>query len=617
MADAPGGELQKGLKQRHLTMIAIGGVIGAGLFVGSGAVINEVGPAAFLTYAVTGVLIVMVMRMLGEMATSNPSTGSFADYARKALGGWAGFSVGWLYWYFWVIVVGFEAVAGAKLLQRWVGLPLWVLALALMLLMTATNLFSVKSYGEFEYWFASIKVFAIVAFLLLGGLYVLGLWPGRSADFSNLTAHGGFLPNGPFAIFSGIVVVIFSMVGAEIATIAAAESADPGRAIAKATNSVVLRISIFFVGSIFLLAVILPWNSQQIGSSPYVSAFAQMGIPGAADIMNAVVLTAVLSCLNSGLYTASRMLFVLAARREAPLRLITVNGRGVPVWAILFSTVVGFLCVIAAYVSPDTVFLFLLNSSGAIILFVYVLIGVSQYVLRRRTPDGQLQVKMWAFPVLTLLTIAGMLGVLVSMGVKSDTRSQLVLSLVSFAVVVLLYLVVARRNRNVPAEASAAERAAAAAPHRVLIVANETVGADDLLAEVRRFASDRDAEFFVCVPANPVDTGQAEHKGAVYLWEATRRAAQERLDTTLEILRGDGLRAEGAVGDYRPMVAMDEAVARFRPDGIVISTHPEERSAWLRQDLVRRADEKYSVPVEHVVSHVPAGVGGPDPAPGS
>src|SRR5689334_18784967 len=189
-------ELQRGLHQRHLTMIAIGGVIGAGLFVGSGVVINDVGPAAFLTYAATGVLIVMVMRMLGEMATTNPSTGSFADYARSALGGWAGFSVAWLYWYFWVIVVGFEAVAGAKILQRWVGLPLWVLALVLMILMTATNLFSVRSYGEFEYWFAGIKVFAICAFLVLGACFVLGLWPGRSADFSNLTAHGGFFPNG-------------------------------------------------------------------------------------------------------------------------------------------------------------------------------------------------------------------------------------------------------------------------------------------------------------------------------------------------------------------------------------------------------------------------------------
>src|ERR671932_881628 len=192
---AEGGDLHKGLKQRHLTMIAIGGVIGAGLFVGSGAIIGEVGPASFLTYAMTGVLIVMVMRMLGEMAVANPSTGSFADYARQALGGWAGFSVGWLYWYFWVIVVGFEAVAGAGILQRWLpGVPLWIMALGLMVLMTASNLFSVRSYGEFEFWFAAIKVFAICVFLALGSLYVLGLWRGHSLDFSNLTSHGGLFP---------------------------------------------------------------------------------------------------------------------------------------------------------------------------------------------------------------------------------------------------------------------------------------------------------------------------------------------------------------------------------------------------------------------------------------
>ena len=197
------------------------------------------------------------------------------------------------------------------------------------------------------------------------------------------------------------------MVGAEIATIAAAESDDPERAIAKATNSVVTRIAIFFVGSIFLLAVILPWNSTELGASPYVSAFKAMGIPFAADLMNAVVLTAVLSCLNSGLYTASRMLFVLAARREAPVQLISVSESGVPRVAILTSTVVGFLCVIAAAVSPDTVFLFLLNSSGAIILFVYLLIAVSQLILRRRTPPEKLLVKMWLYPFLSILDHRG------------------------------------------------------------------------------------------------------------------------------------------------------------------------------------------------------------------
>src|SRR3954469_22407806 len=480
-----GPELHRGLKQRHLTMIAIGGVIGAGLFVGSGVVIKETGPAAFLTYALTGVLIVLVMRMLGEMATANPSTGSFADYARKALGGWAGFSVGWLYWYFWVIVVGFEAVAGAKVLTYWFSAPLWLLSLGLMILMTATNLFSVRSYGEFEYWFAGIKVAAICVFLVLGTLYVVGLWPNRGFDLSNLTAHGGLFPHGLGAVFSDIVVVIFSMVGAEIATIAAAESPDPERAIARATNSVVARIALFYVGSVFLLAAIVPWNSSAAGSSPYVSAFREMGIPAADHIMNAVVLTAVLSCLNSGLYTASRMLFVLAGRREAPLQLIRVNPRGVPMAAILTSTVVGFLCVIAAAVSPDTVFLFLLNSSGAVILFVYLLIAVSQVRLRRRTAPERLTVKMWAFPVLSFIVIAAILAVLVQMAFNDEARTQLALSLGSWAVVVVLYFATRRLHRApnvvapVPAEAEGHVGGEAPA-ERVLFLANETVNGDEL-----------------------------------------------------------------------------------------------------------------------------------------
>src|SRR3954449_5886717 len=202
-------ELQKGLKQRHLTMIAIGGVIGAGLFVGSGVVMNQTGPAAFLTYAITGVLIILVMRMLGEMATANPSTGSFADYAGTAIGGWAGFSVAWLYWYFWVIVIGFEAVAGAKVLQYWVDAPLWLMSLLLMTLMTVTNLFSVSSFGEFEFWFAGIKVAAIIVFLALGTLFVVGAWPDQSLDFSNLTSHGGVLPVGRGAILYALLVGFF------------------------------------------------------------------------------------------------------------------------------------------------------------------------------------------------------------------------------------------------------------------------------------------------------------------------------------------------------------------------------------------------------------------------
>jgi GABA permease len=436
--------LPQALSQRQLNMIAIGGVIGAGLFVGSGVVIGKAGPAAFLTYALCGLLVILVMRMLGEMASANPSTGSFADYARQALGGWAGFSVGWLYWYFWVIVVGFEAVAGAKVITYWFHAPLWLLSLVLMTAMTATNLFSVASYGEFEFWFAGVKVATIVVFLVIGTLYTLGMWPHRHRDLGNLTAHGGFLPNGTAAVFAAVVVVIFSMVGAEVATIAAAETADPATAVRRATNTVVARIAVFFVGSVFLLVVIVPWNSVPPGASPYVAALRQIGIPGAASVMNAVVLTAVLSCLNSGLYTASRMLFVLAARNEAPARLVEVSRRGVPYLAILSSSVIGFLCVVMARLAPGTVFMFLLNSSGAVVLLVYLLIALSQIVLRRRASTADLPVRMWMFPVLSVITVAAILAVLVQMAFDRDARLQLWLSLLSWSVVVAGYLTLQR-----------------------------------------------------------------------------------------------------------------------------------------------------------------------------
>lgn len=592
--------LKKALNQRQLTMIAIGGVIGAGLFVGSGVVIGDTGPGAFLTYGMAGVLIIMVMRMLAEMAVANPSTGSFADYSRNALGHWAGFSVGWLYWYFWVIVVGFEAIAGAKIVQYWIDVPLWLSALIFMVLMTATNLFSVASYGEFEFWFAGIKVAAIIAFIALGAAFVFGLWPDKSADFSNLTAHGGFMPLGFSVITVGIVTVIFSMVGAEIATIAAAESSDPERAVAKAANSVILRILVFYVGAVLLLVTILPWNDEGVAASPFVAAFTEMGIPYADHIMNAVVLTAVLSCLNSGMYTASRMLFVLAARREAPASLVKVTRRGVPANAILASSVVGFLCVIAAAVSPDTIFAFLLNSSGAIILFVYLLISVSQIVLRYRTPDSELRVKMWLFPVLSILTALGIVAILVQMFIDTELRSQLVLSLLSWAVVLLLFAANKWFVKKRPTRA--VDDVPTGAPHRVLVLANQTVDSDELLVELNRIGADQSAEYLVVVPASPVDTGAAATHGPRDVTEATQEAATARLETTLSALRSENLHAEGELGDYRPLRALDHAVAKFDPDQIVIATLPPELSIWQRFDVVDRARAQFKVPVTHVVA---------------
>jgi GABA permease len=600
-------ELKKALSERQLRMIAIGGVIGAGLFVGSGVVIKATGPASFITYALAGVLIIMVMRMLAEMAVANPSTGSFADYARAAMGNWAGFSVGWLYWYFWVVVVGFEAIAGAKIIRFWLpGAPIWLTAMLLLALMTATNLFSVSSFGEFEFWFAGIKVAAIVVFLVLGTCFTLGLWPHHSMDFSNLTSHGGFLPLGGAAVTVGVVTTIFSMVGAEIATIAAAESENPERAVARAANSVILRIAIFFVGSIFLLTCILPWNGSEIAASPFVSAFQKMGIPAADQVMNAVVLTAVLSCLNSGMYTASRMLFVLAARREAPPQLVRVTKRGVPATAIIGSSVIGFICVIAAAFWEKTIFSFLLNSSGAVILFVYLLIAVSQIVLRFRHGSEGLKVKMWLFPVLSIITAVAIVGILVQMFfIDHDNRIQLLASLGAWAVIIVLFFAnrAYLKSRPVVAQPISTEVTA----KRVVVLANQTVGSDELLGALRQIGADAATVFNVVVPASPIEMGSADRHGPLDVWDATRRIADERLQSTLAQLHADGFEATGSLGDYRPLRALATAVDEFHPDQIVISTLPPEDSVWERFDVVDRARAEHHLPVTHVVANLHAG----------
>jgi GABA permease len=442
------GHLQPGLKRRHMTMIALGGIIGAGLFVGTGPILNQAGPATVLTYLLTGGILILIMRMLGEMAVAQPSVGSFSDYARMALGNWAGFSIGWLYWYFWAIVVGFEATVAASILGQYIpNVAPWLISLILVLLLTATNLYSVGSYGEFEFWFAGIKVAAIIIFIALAALFVIGLWPGGEGGMglSNLYDQGGFFPNGSLVMFSGVVTVIFAFVGAEIVTIAAAESNEPEQGIVRATNQVIIRVLLFYVVSVFFLVAIVPWNTtfaEEVIKSPFTIAFERMGIPFAPDIMNFVVLTAVLSVLNSSLYTTSRMLFALTRHNDAPQFFLHTTRRGVPIWAILAGTSFGYVSVLLYYFFPEEVFTWLINASGAIALFAYLLIAISELVMRRRlereAPE-RLRLKMWLYPWLTYLSIAAMAAVLVAMAVIPGQRPLLIASLVSLGVILVAY----------------------------------------------------------------------------------------------------------------------------------------------------------------------------------
>ncbi|WP_031465770.1 amino acid permease [Sciscionella sediminilitoris] len=439
---APDEGLKQNLRPRHLQLIALGGIIGSSLFIGSGAVIHTVGPASVLSYAIGGLLVVLVMRMLGEMAAAHPTVGSFAEYARQSLGNWAGFTIGWLYWYYWVGVVAFEAVAGAEILHGWIhAVPSWVFSLLLMLALTLSNLVSVRSFGETEFWLASVKVLTIVVFLVIGVLFVLGFWPGAHFSVGNI-ARDGFFAGGGFSVVHGVVLVIFAYFGAEIVTIVAAESDQPEQAVAKATTTTVWRVLLFYVGSAVLLVMITPWQQIPEKTSPFAAAFGRFGIPAAETIMSVVVLTAALSVLNSGLYTASRMHFALRKHGWAPRWVGDTNKRGVPWKSILLSTVIGYIAVLMNYLAPGAVFDFIINSAGAVALFLYAIITASQLRMRRtleRTEPERLKLRMWFYPWLSWLTLIGIVLVLVSMLFVESARSQLYLSLISVAVIVLVY----------------------------------------------------------------------------------------------------------------------------------------------------------------------------------
>ncbi|MEU6825655.1 amino acid permease [Streptomyces atriruber] len=432
-----------GLKQRHLTMLGLGGVIGAGLFVGSGAGISVAGPGIVVSYLIAGALAMCVMRMLGEMSAAMPASGSFSVHAERALGRWAGFSVGWLYWFLLVVVLAVEATGAAQIANGWApAVPQWAWVLVFMVVFTAANLASVKNFGEFEFWFATLKVFAIVAFLVLGLLAVFGVLPDTDpVGLTNLTGQGGFLPHGWDGVVSGVLAVVFAFGGLEVVTIAAAESDDPVRSVARAVRSAVYRILFFYVGSMLVIVTVLPWTAQKAGVSPYVTVLDSIGVPSAGTIMNIVVFVALLSALNANLYGSSRMVFSLAERGEAPKALLKVSGGGVPRRAVLASVAFGFVSVLLNLKWPDSVFLYMLNSVGAVLLFVWALIAVSQLRLRRRiereAPE-RLVLRMWAFPYLTWAALAAMAAVLGLMLTDEDARPQLLWSAGATALVLVV-----------------------------------------------------------------------------------------------------------------------------------------------------------------------------------
>ncbi|MFC4605633.1 amino acid permease [Rhodococcus kronopolitis] len=442
--------LGHGLKVRHLTMMGLGSAIGAGLFLGTGVGIAKAGPAVLISYMIAGIVVIAVMRMLGEMGAAIPASGSFSHYARIGIGEWAGFTMGWLYWFMLIMVLGAEITGASTIVHGWLpGVPQWVIALVFVTFFAVVNLAKVSNFGEFEFWFAAIKVTVIIAFLVIGLLLVFGLLPDTDpVGTTNLFGQGGFMPNGFAGIAAGLLVVAFAFGGIEIVTIAAAESKDPERSIATAVRSVVWRISLFYIGSISIMILVLPWNSEQLQSGPFVAVLSEANLPYVAGAMELIVVIALLSAFNANVYGTSRMAFSLARRGDGPKALGVLSKTGVPTNAVVLSVFFGFVSVLLNWLLPDSLLSILLNAVGAALLVIWIFIVVSQLRLRRQLEaEGKLTLRMWGFPYLSWATLAALIGLILLMLTDADARSQLISTATLFVLIAGLSVLNGRRRR--------------------------------------------------------------------------------------------------------------------------------------------------------------------------
>nr|WP_287221069.1 MULTISPECIES: amino acid permease [Rhodococcus] len=432
-------DLGSGLKVRHLTMMGLGSAIGAGLFLGSGVGIAAAGPAVLVSYLLAGIMIIFVMRMLGEMGAALPVSGSFSHYARIGIGRWAGFTMGWLYWFMLIMVLGVEITGASAIVQSWLpGVPQWVVALVFVVFFAVVNLARVANFGEFEFWFAALKVAVIIGFLVIGVLLVFGLLPGTDpVGFVHVLGDGdGFAPNGIAGIAAGLLAVAFAFGGIEIVTIAAAESNDPERSIATAVRTVVWRITFFYLGSITIMVFVLPWTTVSGENSPFVSVLDIAGLPYVSGFMELVVVIALLSAFNANVYGTSRMAYSLARGGDGPALLARISRSGVPRNAVLLSVFFGFVSVLLNWLLPDTILGILLNAVGSALIAIWLFIVVAHLRLRRRfEAEGTLRLKMWAFPYLSWFTLAMLLGFIALMLSDSDARLQLASTFVLFLVI--------------------------------------------------------------------------------------------------------------------------------------------------------------------------------------
>lgn len=387
--------LQRTMDARHLIMIALGGVIGSGLFLSSGYTIFQAGPlGAILAYLIGAVVVYLVMACLGELAIAYPVSGAFHIYAARSIGPATGFTTAWLYWLCWVVALGSEFTASGILMQRWFpAVPVWVWCLVFAAVLFTLNAISARVFGEAEFWFSLIKVLAIVALIVLGAAAVFGFTP-LSAEhppallLSNFDTPQGLFPNGISGVLVTSLAVFYAFSGSELIGVAAGETKDPARNIPRALRSTVLRLVVLFVGAIAVVAAILPYDQAGVTSSPFVDVFQYVGVPFAPDIMNFVIITALLSAGNSGLFSCARMLFSLAEEGHAPRALTRLTRRGVPIVALSVSIVIGLVSLLTSVIAADTVYLVLVSIAGFAVVAVWMSIVASQFFHRRAFVRG-------------------------------------------------------------------------------------------------------------------------------------------------------------------------------------------------------------------------------------
>ncbi|WP_251517271.1 amino acid permease [Staphylococcus sp. Marseille-Q6910] len=439
-------QLKRELSNRHIQLIAIGGAIGTGLFLGAGQSIHLAGPSILLTYIIVGFVLFMFMRAMGEMLLSNTDFNSFADITHKYVGSLAGFITGWTYWLTWIVSGMAEVTAVAKYVSFWFPqIPNWLTALACVLLLMSFNLLSTKLFGELEFWFALIKVGTILALIAVGIVMIVMAYKTSygHASLTNIYSHGGMFPNGASGFFMSFQMAIFSFVGIEMIGITAGETQNPHKTIPKAINNVPFRILIFYVGAIAVIISIVPWNKLDLDGSPFVKLFSLIGIPFAAGLINFVVLTAAASACNSGIFANSRTLFGLADRKQAPPKFQVTNKKGVPLTAIIATSSCLLIAVLLNYFIPNatTVFVYISTISTVLNIVIWTLIIFAYYRYAKSQPDlhKKSKYKLPGGKLMALCIIAFFIFIFGVLLVNPETRIGVICAPLWFLLLALMY----------------------------------------------------------------------------------------------------------------------------------------------------------------------------------